>query len=339
MTPFSSPLKTGESARIAITGVSGDVGMGAIRGVRQGEFPCWILGFDYGCDCAGFHLCDAHAQVKGVQDPGYIRQLEELLLQHRIQLLLCGVDSEVLLLAQWRSYLEDKTGCRIIVGDHDSVHCFSDKLTCADWLEQHGLNPPQTWEFPLPSRIHDYQTLLPLVAKPRHGNASQGIHLLQSMDDLQRLAQLNLHDYCLQEYIDGPEYTCGLLFDSDGMLRDWIATRRELANGRTMFAEVAQLGAIDALIVSIASLLRFPGALNLQLRLDPHGRARVFEINPRLSGSTSLRVAIGFNDPARMVAHWLYGKPITRADVRPARIYRYLTELVVSDSGKELHHD
>ena len=317
--------------RVAVTGVSGDVGMGVIAGLRAGSFASWILGLDYNQDCAGFRLSDAFAQVPAVRSPAYLETVTALILQHRVRLLFCCVDSEVPLMAKWSRQLEQQTGCRIVVGDEAAVRCFADKLDSAAWLQQNGLEPPRTWDCSGALQASQFERQLPLVAKPRSGNASQGISLLQNSRDLADFLASSPVNYCLQEYIDGPEYTCGLLFDSQGKLQDWISMRRELHQGRTVFAEVVQDARLDRFIEHFGSLLCFPGPLNLQLRIDPQGNPRVFEINPRLSGSTSLRVAVGFNDPFRILDHWIFGTPIARAAVTLAKIYRYSTELVLGN--------
>jgi carbamoyl-phosphate synthase large subunit len=320
--------------RVAITGVSGDVGFGAILGLRAGKVSCWILGLDFNDDCAGSHLCDAYRKVKPVIDPDFIGKLEDLLVEHKIQLLLCGVDSEVPLIAKWRNHLQQRTGCRVVVAEEGMVRMFADKFDTTIWLEQHGLNPPNTWLCNSDSTFEEFSPRLPMVAKPRQGNASKGLYFLRTDADLERFLVLKKIDYCLQEFLEGPEYTCGLLFDSEGNLRDWMSARRELDNGKTMMAEVVDSHDIDAFIQRFASQIHFEGPMNLQLKIGGDGQPKVFEVNPRLSGSTSMRIAVGFNDPARIVAHWLFDDPIMRASVRRAKIFRYLTELVISsDAG------
>jgi carbamoylphosphate synthase large subunit len=138
-------------------------------------------------------------------------------------------------------------------------------------------------------------------------------------------------NFCIQQFIDGPEYTCGLLFDKERVLKDWICARRLLADGRTIQARIVQDPALDYFIQTFAAKFPFEGPLNLQLRMDADGHPRTFEVNPRLSGSTSMRVAVGFNDPERVLEHWLFDTSIVRAQCNCATVYRYLTQLVVPE--------
>jgi carbamoyl-phosphate synthase large subunit len=135
--------------------------------------------------------------------------------------------------------------------------------------------------------------------------------------------------YCLQRYIEGPEITVGFLYDWDGVLRDAIAMERFLDCGRTARATVIKSPEILRFIDDFGAKIKGAGAINAQLRLAPNAGPQIFEINARLSGSTAMRVAVGFNDPLRIVNHLARGMPIERSSVYDATIYRVSTELVV----------
>jgi carbamoyl-phosphate synthase large subunit len=135
----------------------------------------------------------------------------------------------------------------------------------------------------------------------------------------------------LQRFIQGDEYTVGLTFDRGENLRDLLVMRRTLTDGRTTFAETCALPQVDDVLATAARTLHARGALNLQLRLDQAGRPWIFEVNPRLSGSTPIRVAIGYNDPVRLVEHHLLGRELEKASVRPTRVRRLGTQVVVAD--------
>jgi carbamoyl-phosphate synthase large subunit len=57
---------------------------------------------------------------------------------------------------------------------------------------------------------------------------------------------------------------------------------------------------------TIAEALESRGPLNLQLRMVD-GKASVFEINPRFSGTTSIRALAGFNEPDILLQTELVG--------------------------------
>ncbi len=71
------------------------------------------------------------------------------------------------------------------------------------------------------------------------------------------------------------------------------------------------------------------GAINVQLRWDERVGPMIFEINARLSGSTDMRIAVGFNDPLRLVRHFGRGTAIVPAKPQRATIHRLGTTLRV----------
>lgn len=135
--------------------------------------------------------------------------------------------------------------------------------------------------------------------------------------------------YCLQRYVEGSEITVGFLYDWNGALRDAIAMERTLDGGRTVRATVSRAPEILSFIADFGAKIRGIGAINAQLRLDPNTGPQIFEINARLSGSTEMRIALGFNDPLRIVMHLTRGTPIERARIYDATVYRISSEIMV----------
>ena len=77
---------------------------------------------------------------------------------------------------------------------------------------------------------------------------------------------------------------------------------------------------------TIAEALGSRGPLNIQCRMVDR-MARVFEINPRFSGTTSLRAMAGVNEPDLMLQREVAGVEIPRGlSPRPIRILRSLLE-------------
>jgi carbamoyl-phosphate synthase large subunit len=313
--------------RIAVTGVSGDVGLGTLEGLRALDGQPFLLALDYSEHCAAYDLSSAHVQTPPVATPGYVDVLIDALRRHRIDMLLPGIDSEIPLLAEQRERIERETGCFVLVAARELVSACVDKLLTGSFCAPHGLPYLRTWPG---QRTPPDGASYPLIAKPRRGWSSHGVTLLETPDDHRAWAVPDVSQYCLQPFIAGDEYTVGLTFDRDEVLRDWLAMRRTMTDGRTTFAETCELPGLDALLSTAARTLRARGALNLQLRIDSAGRIHIFEVNPRLSGSTQMRVAVGYNDPLRLVRHHLLGADLERASVRPARILRRGSQLTVT---------
>jgi carbamoyl-phosphate synthase large subunit len=314
--------------RVAITGVSGDVGRGAVQGLRQNPFneePIWILGLDAGANARNNVLLDSFVQLPPVSDECYIDALAEALRTNKIDVLLPGIDSEIRVLSRARQRL-GASGSKVVLAPRELVEAASDKLLTARFLEAIGIPVPTTYEA---DRAAVATLEYPLIAKPRVGHGSRGIIKLPDRQAMQNFICEHPLQYCVQRYVSGPEITVGFLYDSHGVMCDAIAMERLLEDGRTTRAQYVEDPTIHQFIENFGAKVRGVGAVNAQLRIDPRDGPLVFEINARLSGSTDIRVSIGFNDPLRLVKHYGRGIPITRACPKRAFVRRIGTEIVV----------
>jgi carbamoyl-phosphate synthase large subunit len=174
--------------------------------------------------------------------------------------------------------------------------------------------------------------------KPQFGGkGSSDVYIAQSRTQLEGLAiylGLTKHDkkFLIQEYIGTPtdEYTVGVLHTSSGELIDSIALNRDLSRGLSIRSATLNISGNetlgDKLVISsgisqgtigrypevcrqceeIASKLNSCGPLNIQCRFY-NGKVWVFEVNPRFSGTSSLRALVGFNEPDMFIQNHILG--------------------------------
>jgi carbamoyl-phosphate synthase large subunit len=311
--------------RVAITGVSGDVGRGAIRGLQANPTnaePIWILGLDAASDFPSKSLLDGFVRLPPIKDGGYVDALSAALEAHKIDVLLAGIDSEISVLSAARHRLPTTT--KVPLAPSKLVEAADDKLLTAEFLSSCGIGAPVTCSAEAPIDIG-----LPVVAKPRRGHGSRGVVVLHDREMLRAFLETRPQNYCLQRYIEGPEITVGFLYDSDGVMRDAIAMERTLEGGRTVRAKVLEDLAMRQFAENFGTSVPGVGAINAQLRWHEHEGPMVFEINARLSGSTEMRVAVGFNDPLRLAQHFGRGVPIGRAQPSQALVCRLGPDLSV----------
>ncbi|MDP1534894.1 MAG: ATP-grasp domain-containing protein, partial [Rubrivivax sp.] len=228
--------------------------------------------------------------------------------------------------------------------------------------------------FPSPrfARVSDIDELVaidwfPVVVKPAVGSGgSANVFIAQNQRELRALADyLGLGTlaghFMVQEYVGTPEeeFTVGVLHGLDGEYINSIAVRRHLKGGLNVRTAVvnrtanAQLGprlvissgishgdigrfdSVTAQCRDIATKLGSTGPLNVQCRVVD-GVVKVFEINPRFSGTTSIRAMVGFNEPDILLRRHLLGERIeVDFGYREATILRGLTEYFVPDQPQD----
>ena len=213
---------------------------------------------------------------------------------------------------------------KILMNNQQVLEVFMDKFTTSIYLDQLGVPVPQTQLLKDvdPKRCH-----LPAIIKSRY--ACGGRHVRQVVDrqDMSFWKRKNTGDLIFQEYIGNPEeeYTSAVF--SDGKKVEVINFRRNLHPGG-FSRDVKQLDipALDKIGKLVAEKTKLRGSINIQSR-KVGAKFYVFEINPRLSSTVSLRRHFGFND-----ADWwikiLSGKN-WRFELRHkgGYAYRYLNEI------------
>ena len=167
------------------------------------------------------------------------------------------------------------------------------------------------------------------------GARSVGVVKVQTKDELAR-ALATGDELVIQECVatEHSEYTAGTL-TFEGRCDASIVMRRDLRDGNTYRAYVEAFPELNVEVRRMAEALGSHGPANFQFRLDALGRAKVFEINGRFSGTTPLRMRAGFNEVEMVLRRILRGEPIKQPSVHPMTILRHFTETVVP-AGEEL---
>ena len=141
-------------------------------------------------------------------------------------------------------------------------------------------------------------------------------------------------DPITQEYLgsEDKEYTSGVFFSNDSMMKGIITMKRELLCETTYRAIVDCYEEVKAEVKKVADALGELGVIgpfNMQMRLTKRG-AVTFEINPRFSGTTVFRAKMGFNEPELAIRHFLLGEEIGELQYKKGVVMRYWEEVYTS---------
>lgn len=85
-------------------------------------------------------------------------------------------------------------------------------------------------------------------------------------------------------------------------------------------------------VQALCRLFRPVGPTNFQFRTEGDA-VRLLEINPRISSSTSLRTAFGYNECAMAVDYFLFHKTPSQPRIRGGKAIRYTDDLVFYDDS------
>jgi carbamoyl-phosphate synthase large subunit len=125
---------------------------------------------------------------------------------------------------------------------------------------------------------------------------------------------------------DDEEFTVAAFCDGCGGFYASMALRRKLSReGFTDKAEVVATGEFNETISALCKEYLPVGPTNFQFRKCAEGM-KLLEINPRISSSTSIRAAFGYNESAMAVDYYLNHQIPRQPEIKRGRAVRYTDE-------------
>jgi carbamoyl-phosphate synthase large subunit len=323
--------------KILVSGASGIVGYGILRSLRTSQQPLLLIGSSIHNDSVAANFCDIFEPAPLTTAPHYIDWLSSLIDKHEIDLVIPGIEID---LYHWINHIPEieRNGARAALNRPDLVRLCQDKWAFYENLGTAGL----PWTI-ASSLENSFDTLkkqfgLPFLLKPRHGFGSKGIVRVNDEATFEQ----HRHDIgsvlMAQPIIgtDDEEYTTSAFCDGNGGVSAKMTLRRKLSkDGFTDRAEVVASDQFEEAITGLCQHFSPLGPTNFQFRICSDG-IKLLEINPRISSSTSIRTAFGYNESAMAVDFFLDGKTPTQPSIRRGRAVRYIEEHIFYEDGVHL---
>ena len=318
---------------VLVTGVGAIIGYGVLRSLRASGMPLRLVGADIHADAVGQAWSDAFVQAPLTATPGYFDWLAGVIEDHAVDLVIPGIEQDLHRYSEERGFFS-RSRARVVLNDARLVELSRDK-----WLMDRELA-----SIGEPSRIEsipegDFDTLarrlgLPFLLKPRRSYASKGLVRVGCEADFAPHAH-RLGAHLIAQPVVGTtdeEYTVAVFGDGTGRACASIALRRTLAaDGSTAKARTCRPDGLDAVVGRLCAHFRPVGPANLQFRRTDAGAWKLLEINPRVSSSTSIRTAFGYNEAAMCVAYFLHGTVPAQPETGSGVAVRYIEDLVAHD--------
>lgn len=329
-----------------------------------------ITGLNTTPDNPRLFRCDRARLAPATASPEFPTLLRDVIQAENPDLILPGRDEDLLALAQLVEE-QPSLASRIPVGSLATARILHDKVLSHRFALEHDLPFARTF---LPQATHPESALAwadtvgyPILAKPREGFGSLGIRILLTPEHLQALLRRRPVDLLLQEMLDfgedriraarsflesadtgvplffhlpDPRQFAGqVLIGPDGSLGPIFTSCNLMVLGRCEASDPVRDPALADITHRFASAIAaagWRGWFNLQCRHTPDGY-RVHELNGRMSGSSSARRWLGFDEPRQVILAFRHHDigPDPREDAADptleGRVYRSLTDTFVSD--------
>lgn len=237
---------------------------------------------------------DRRHQLPWASDPDFVGKMNELCRRLGIELLIPGVDEELLALARNAAVLAPT---RLLLPHAHYVETMLDKLHMIRSLSEKGIKVP--FSRTLDDDLNEIR--FPCISKPRNGRGSRDVRVLNSAAEARAL-NLALGGAAakmlVQNKIEGVEYTVQMVADARGNLCAIVPVRVGIKRGITIRAETEAEPRVIEACRAIHQAVPTEGCYNIQLILTARGEALPFEINPRVSTTLCLVVAAGIDPVA-----------------------------------------
>lgn len=327
---------TDKKYTILITGIGAIIGYGVISSLKASKYACKIVGMDIFDDAVGQVWCDEFIKAIPAADDNYIEFLKKIIDQYQIDLVFFGTEQEIKKCFSSQYELGEYYN-KLVINTEEAIILSEDKWNTSCFLREHGLKYIRG---SISCDFDEARALfgLPLLLKPRRSYASKGICRVSTKEEFDNWKKEQGDQFLVQELVgdEEHEYTAAVFGFGDGTCLRPIVMRRKLSKaGATDKAIVEPIPEIDDEIKKIVSILKPIGPTNFQFRLH-NGEYLLLEINPRISSSTSIRTAFGFNEAEMCIDYFLENKRPEEKPLRKGKAYRYITEAIIYDDGNNI---
>lgn len=324
---------------VLITGVGASgIGYQILTALKNGDGNYYnIITADTSVESKGLKMGDDFYLLPPASSSLYIEALTKICWKHKIQALFYGSEPELKKLSDNRKIFEDM-GVFLPLNPKDLIDKCLDKNLTGSLLKENDFNTPK-WVSISSEEDLEKIDFFPAVLKPSvGGGGSVNLMIAQDKSELinfTRYLLQNYSEFIIQEYVGDAdsEYTVGVLCDMDGNLINSIALKRIITQsfgnkikvknktGRKELGEMLVISSgisqgwigkfphITQKCEEIAVKLGCTGAINIQCRYF-QDKVYVFEINPRFSGTTSIRALAGYNEPDILIRKHLLNENI-----------------------------
>ena len=286
--------------------------------------------------CPQFSTVETAHKLPFASDPSYLDALLSLCKRLDVKVLFHGSEPELKVMSENREMFTQE-GILIPINPPEVIDRCMDKVKTNRFLLEKGFHAPAFHQI-TGMDVVDVVDRFPVIVKPSiGGGGSANVFVAQSRDELAAIFRLveGQGSLMVQEYVGRPEdeFTIGVLHDLDGTFINSIAVRRDLSSSLNVrisvvnrtnrtdlgpklvvssgisHGEIGKYPEVTGQCEAMAKAIGAAGPVNIQARFVD-GVVMVFEINPRFSGTTSMRAMVGFNEPDLLIRRHLLGEKL-----------------------------
>jgi len=244
-------------------------------------------------DCSdtapALYFADRTYKLPRINEPIYIQSIIDACNQENIKLIVPTIDTDLLLLAENRSFIEESTNAKVLISDTKVVEICRDKINTQKFLEENGFGIPKMYT---DEELKNGNIQFPLFIKPKSGSSSINTFKVNNSNELNIYKSI-IDQPIIQDFMEGEEFTVDVFLDFNSTVitvvpRLRIATRSgEISKGKI----VRDREIIDD-VTRLMKVLKPIGHITVQLMKTKKG-IEYIEVNPRFGGGAPMSIKSG----------------------------------------------
>lgn len=261
-------------------------------------------------------------RILGICDRNLVKETEEqvrmLIQSHDYDVVVPATDFSAELLS--RNKDEFSKYARIASNEFNVYSIAGNKNETMKVCESIGVPHPKTLQkIESLEAIEESDIRFPVVIKPSVGYGAIGFKKVDTLEDLKELFKnkTDFSDYVIQEYIPQTDlqYECAMFLDDNNEVKTSLVFSKNRwfpVNGgsSTLNITVLRPDIVDS-CTKLLKAINWRGPADIDLIKDPRdGKAKIMEINPRVSGSVKICFLSGV-DQAKQMLELAYHEKVT----------------------------
>jgi carbamoyl-phosphate synthase large subunit len=316
--------------KVLVTAVGSPLGQSVAKALHISSLDIYLHLSDHSHLAAGFKLFSNSTNhvTPSVKSDEYHEFMVKLVLDNEINIIFPLLNIEFEYFDKHANTYEN-LGVKIVATESERRKIVEDKFASIEHLRKKGISTPFTIVLNSTQDIEIFESnsTYPAIIKPILGASSQGVFLVKNREQALAIFLTRESNYfVMQEFLSGDEYTVGVFRAQNSSFIETFCLKRELKFGLSYSGEVVDIKAIDTYAKSVIVALDLYNSNNVQLRIID-GVPFVFEINPRLSSTTSIRAHFGFNEPEMIIRDIVLKEELEQSKKTLGKFSRYWEEI------------
>lgn len=303
------------------------------KAARELKIDSKIIATDLLDTAPAIYFADNYYLIPRIGSDDYIEKIIDICKKENIYLIVPTIDTELLILANNKDYIENQTNAKLLVSDLSVIEICRNKINSQNFFEKKGFGVPK-----LIKNINSSDFKFPVFIKPIDGSSSINTFKVNNQRELEFFNSY-IKNPIVQELVSGIEYTIDVFLDFDSNIIT-VVPRQRLAvrGGEISKGKIIKDRDIINDVTRLMKVLKPIGHITVQC-IKTDKKIIYIEINPRFGGGAPMSIKAGA-DSCKNLLKLLQGKKLSyNEDYKENVLFLRFDEAIMINEKMECFYD